>query len=251
MDRWIGRVAIVTGASSGIGEAIVKKLVGHGMKVVGCARNEEILKKIASEINGKGAGEMFPFKCDVTNEENILEMFKYVKENLGALHLMVNNAGVAYDSPVSSGDSQKWKRTLETNVLGLSICTREAYQLMKDFGIDDGHFVNINSVAGHRIVDKPMYGASKHAVTALTEGLRRELREAKTHMRTTSISPGYVETPIFHKIYPDDPERIERLLANVKCLQSDDIADAVIYAVGAPAHVNINEIIIRPVEQIL
>nr|XP_026692271.1 dehydrogenase/reductase SDR family member 11 [Ciona intestinalis] len=251
MDRWSGKVAIVTGGYEGIGGATVKKLVSHGMKVVGCARNEEKLKQIASEINGKGQGEMFPFKCDVTDESNILEMFKFVKEKFGAVHLLVNNAGIAFDSPISSGDSQKWKRILDTNVLGLSICSREAVQLMKETGVDDGHIVNINSVAGHRVVDKPMYAASKFAVTALTEGLRKELRSANTHIRTTSISPGYVKTEIFHKIYPDDTERVEKLLKSVKCLEGEDIADAVLYAVSAPAHVDINEIIIRPVEQAL
>ncbi|XP_078490512.1 dehydrogenase/reductase SDR family member 11-like [Ciona intestinalis] len=144
MDRWIGKVAVVTGASAGIGEAIVKNLVGHGMKVVGCARNEEKLKQIASEINGKGQGEMFPFKCDVTDESNILEMFKFVKEKFGKIHVLVNNAGLAHEAPVTSGKTEVIMTISRLNVLGLSICVRETVQMMKSTGVDDGHIINIS-----------------------------------------------------------------------------------------------------------
>uniref|UniRef100_F6RSS5 Dehydrogenase/reductase SDR family member 11 n=1 Tax=Ciona intestinalis TaxID=7719 RepID=F6RSS5_CIOIN len=106
MDRWIGKVAVVTGASSGIGEKIAIKLVSHGMKVVGCARNQEKLKQIASEINEKGQGEMFPFKCDLKEELQILEMFKFVKEKFGTMHVMVNNAGLGHFTSLTSGKTE-------------------------------------------------------------------------------------------------------------------------------------------------
>uniref|UniRef100_H2YXV8 Dehydrogenase/reductase SDR family member 11 n=1 Tax=Ciona savignyi TaxID=51511 RepID=H2YXV8_CIOSA len=250
MDKWSGKVAVVTGASVGIGEAIVEKLVGHGMKVVGCARNEKKLEQIASKVNGKGLGEMFPFKCDVTNEKCILEMFQYVKKTFGSMHVMVNNAGLAFEAPVTSGKTQEWKTMLDTNVLGLSICTREAVQLMRESGVDDGHIINIGSVAGHKVGDKSMYAGTKFAVRALTEGLRLELREAKSHIRSTSVSPGYVATEFAYRLYTGEPERADRLYNQMECLKAGDVADTVIYALSAPPHVDINEIIIRPVEQL-
>nr|XP_002130258.1 dehydrogenase/reductase SDR family member 11-like [Ciona intestinalis] len=249
MDRWIGKVAVVTGASVGIGEAIVKKLVSHGMKVVGCARNEKKLKQIASEINGKGQGEMFPFKCDVTDESNILEMFKFVEEKFGKIHVLVNNAGLAHEAPVTSGKTEEWKRMLDVNVLGLSICVRETVQIMKSTGVDDGHIINISSVAGHKVGDKTMYAGTKFAVRALTEGLRKELREAKTHIKSTSVSPGFVATEFAYRLYEGEPERAQKLYSKIVCLKAEDVAEAVAFALSTPAHVDINEITMRPVEQ--
>uniref|UniRef100_H2ZIJ3 Dehydrogenase/reductase SDR family member 11 n=1 Tax=Ciona savignyi TaxID=51511 RepID=H2ZIJ3_CIOSA len=249
MDRWSDKVAVVTGASVGIGEAIVKKLVGHGMKVVGCARNEEKLKKIALEINGNGPGEMFPFKCDVKEESNIVEMFQYIKEKFGTVHVLVNNAGLGHRAPLLSGKTEEWKEMLDVNVLGLSICSREAIQLMKATNVDNGHIFNINSMSGHRVSGLIFYSATKFAVTALTEGLRQELRATKSHIRVTSISPGVVETEFAYRLNPAEPSKAENLYSSIKCLHVDDIADSVIFALQAPAHVDVNDIYIRPSEQ--
>nr|XP_009859978.1 dehydrogenase/reductase SDR family member 11-like [Ciona intestinalis] len=246
MDRWIGKVAVVTGASAGIGEAIVKKLVSHGMKVVGCARNEEKLKQIASEINGKGQGEMFPFKCDVKEETQILEMFKFVKEKFETVHVMVNNAGLGSKAPLMSGKTEEWKNMLYVNVLGLSICTREAIQLMKATNVDDGHVININSMSGHRVAYKAFYSATKFAVTALTEGTRKELREIDSQIRVTSISPGVVKTEFGSRIDTKTPGSSYPYMETVYV---EDIADSVLYVLQAPSHVDVNEIYIRPTLQ--
>uniref|UniRef100_H2YGC9 Dehydrogenase/reductase SDR family member 11 n=1 Tax=Ciona savignyi TaxID=51511 RepID=H2YGC9_CIOSA len=250
MERWSGKVAVVTGASSGIGEAIVKKLVGHGMKVVGCARNEEKLKKFASEINGKGKGEMHPFKCDVKSEENILKMFQFVKEKFGSIHVLVNNAGLAhFAASLLAGKTELWKDMLDVNVLALSICTREAIQLMKASNVDNGHIFNISSVAGHVISSMaPFYSCTKFAVKALTEGLRQELRAVESHIRVTSISPGAVLTDFGFRAVPGLREKNVDLGSIMEMLKSDDIADTVVFALQAPPHVDVNEIIVRPTE---
>nr|XP_002130309.1 dehydrogenase/reductase SDR family member 11-like [Ciona intestinalis] len=250
MDRWLGKVAVVTGASSGIGEAIAKKFVGHGMKVVGCARNEEKLKQIASEINGKGQGEMFPFKCDVKEESQILSVFKFVKEKFGTMHVMVNNAGLAhFAASLVAGKTEDWKDMLDVNVLGLSICTREAIQLMKAGNVDDGHLFNISSVAGHAISPMaPFYSATKFAVKALTEGLRKELRDKDSQIRVTSISPGATITDFGYRAMPQMREKVPNLEVIMRFLTAEDIADSVLHALQAPAHVDINEIIVRPTD---
>lgn len=249
MEQWKGKVAVVTGVSAGIGLAIVEALVGHGMKVVGCARNKERVDALATKVNKKGPGEMFPFRCDVTDEAEVQSMFKFIKDTFGALHVCVNNAGLAYDAPITSGKTKEWQQMVNVNIIGLCICTREAVQLMQASGVNDGHIINMNSVSGHRQADKPLYTCTKHAVTQLCEGTRRELRGMDSDIRTTSISPGFVETEFAYRLYSDDPEKAKRLYSTYPCLQADDIAQAVVYALSAPKHVDINEIIIRPTRQ--
>jgi len=249
MENWKGKVAVVTGVSAGIGAAVVEKLVHYGMKVVGCARNKERIEALANKVNEKGPGQMYPFQCDVSKEAEVLSMFKYVKDTFGSLHVCVNNAGLAFDAPVTSGKTEEWQQMVNVNIIGLCICTREAVQLMRASGVNDGHIVNMNSVAGHRQTDKPLYTCTKHAVTQLTEGTRRELRGMNTNIRTTSISPGYVATEFAYRLYYDEPEKAEKLYSNYECLKAEDIADAVVYALSAPKHVDVNEITIRPISQ--
>uniref|UniRef100_A0A4W5LYP2 Dehydrogenase/reductase SDR family member 11 n=1 Tax=Hucho hucho TaxID=62062 RepID=A0A4W5LYP2_9TELE len=189
MERWKGRVALVTGASVGIGAAVARALVQHGMKVVGCARNVDKIEKLAAECQSAGySGTLIPYKCDLSCEEDILSMFSAIKTLHQGVDVCINNAGLAHNEPLLSGKTDSWRNMIDVNVLALSICTREAYQSMKERNVDDGHIININSMGGHRMVpsaDEHFYCATKYAVTALTEGLRQELREAKTHIRAT------------------------------------------------------------------
>jgi len=124
MDRWIGRVALVTGASVGIGAAISKSLVKHGMKVAGCGRNMEKLEELETQMSGPGS--FIPIQCDVTEEEQVKRMFKRVKDEWKGVDVMINNAGLAHNAPLLTGDTEEWRHMLEVNVIGLSICTREA-----------------------------------------------------------------------------------------------------------------------------
>jgi len=249
MESWKGKVALVTGVSAGIGLGIVERLVAHGMKVVGCARNKERIEALANKVNEKGPGQMFPFQCDVSIETEVLSMFKFIKDTFGTMHVCVNNAGLAYDAPVTSGKTEEWQQMVNVNILGVLMCTREAVQLMRSTGVDDGHIINMNSVAGHSQKDKPVYTCTKHAVTQLSEGTRRELKGMKSNIRTTSISPGYVATEFAYRLYYDDPSKADKLYSNYECLKAEDIADAVVYVMSAPKHVDVNEITIRPVSQ--
>lgn len=249
MTQLKGKIALVTGASIGIGQSVAERLVKLGVVVYGCARNEEALNQIASSVNKVGPGRLIPIRCDVTQESEIMEMFATIKEKFGKLHICINNAGLGHDAPLLSGATKDWKNMLDVNVLGLSICTREAYKLMEAGNVDDGHFININSMSGHRIVGLPFYSATKFAVTALTEGLRRELRAKGTHIRSTSISPGLVETDFAYRMRAGEPEKAKKVYESLHCLQANDIADAVIFALEAPPNMDVNDILIRPTEQ--
>ncbi|XP_051962486.1 dehydrogenase/reductase SDR family member 11-like [Xyrauchen texanus] len=255
MDRWKGRVALVTGASVGIGAAIAKSLVQHGMKVVGCARNLQQIEKLATEcISGGFSGTLIPYKCDLSEEEQILAMVTWIKAQHQGIDVCINNAGLALPEPILSGKTSGWRTMMDVNVIGLSVCTREAYQSMKERNVDDGHIININSLCGHRVwnvADIHFYTATKYAVTALTEGLRQELLESKTHIRATSISPGIVETEFTYRLFSHVPGKAAATFKSIKCLEADDIAIAVMYVLSAPPHVQIGELQMLPVEQML
>ncbi|XP_013879565.1 dehydrogenase/reductase SDR family member 11 [Austrofundulus limnaeus] len=253
MDRWSGRVALVTGASVGIGAAIAKELVRSGMKVVGCARSVEKIQKLAAECQAAGySGQLVPFKCDLSKTEEIESMFASIKAQHKGVDVCINNAGLAHPEFLLSGKTSGWKNMLDVNVLALSVCTREAYQSMKERNVDDGHIINLNSICGHMVVPKAdahFYTCTKYAVTALTEGLRQELHEAKTHIRATSISPGVVETELFQRAYSENPEIAAGIYAHYKPLEAIDVANAVIYVLSAPPHVQVGDVMLRPVEE--
>ncbi|CAJ1065165.1 dehydrogenase/reductase SDR family member 11-like [Xyrichtys novacula] len=256
MDRWRGRVALVTGASVGIGAAIAKELVRHGMKVVGCARDVGRIQKLAAECQSAGySGVLLPYKCDLTKEEDILSMFSAIKSRHKGVDVCINNAGLAHPEPLLSGRTSGWKEMFDVNVLALCICTREAYQSMKERNVDDGQIIHINSMTGHRVVpsaDVHVYCATKFAVTALLEGLRLELREANTHIRASCISPGVVETEFTQRLYRDKPEIASTFpFFDMKPLEAVDVANAVTFVLSAPPHVQIGEVQMRPVRQVL
>uniref|UniRef100_A0A672KHU5 Dehydrogenase/reductase SDR family member 11 n=1 Tax=Sinocyclocheilus grahami TaxID=75366 RepID=A0A672KHU5_SINGR len=228
-------------------------LVQHGMKVVGCARNVEQIEKLAAECVSSGfSGTLIPYKCDLSVEDDMLSMFSWIKVQHHGVDVCINNAGLALPEPLLSGKTSGWKTIMDVNVIALSVCAREAYQSMKERKVDDGHIININNICGHRVVnnaDAHFYTASKYAVTALTDGLRQELREAKTHIHATCISPGLVETEFASRRFSENPEIAVATYKSVKCLQVADIANAVVYVLSAPPHVQIGDIEITPVEQ--
>ncbi|KAM4742124.1 dehydrogenase/reductase SDR family member 11-like [Anableps anableps] len=253
MDRWKGRVALVTGASVGIGAAIAKELVRLGMKVVGCARNVDKIQALAAECKSAGhSGVLIPFKCDLTSEEDIQSMFAAIKAQHKGVDVCINNAGLGHPEALLNGKTSAWKNMLDLNILALSICTRETYQSMKERNVDDGHIINLNSICGHIVINSDeihFYTATKHAVSALTEGLRQELREAKSHIRATSISPGIVETEFAYRFYSESPDKAAATYSHFKSLEAKDIANAVVYVLSAPPHVQIGDIVMRPTEQ--
>ncbi|KAJ3660793.1 hypothetical protein Zmor_005224 [Zophobas morio] len=249
MDRWKGKVAIVTGASAGIGAAIVEQLAEAGLQVAGFARRSERVEELAKKLSGK-KGKVHAVKVDISKEEDILKGFKWVTDNLGPVSILINNAGVIQNTNLTEGETEKWKKIFDTNVLGLCIATREAVKIMKANKID-GHIVHINSIAGHKVpfFEKVnVYPASKHAVTALTETLRQELNHLGLKIKITSVSPGAVTTEIMEaadwKI--EDPKAKEAI-SKLPYLKAEDVADSVLYVLATPPHVQVHELMIKPV----
>ncbi|CAB3376389.1 Hypothetical predicted protein [Cloeon dipterum] len=268
MERWAGRVAIVTGASSGIGAAIARTLALSAMKVVGVARREERVKELAAELRKEGAkGEIFPVQGDVTNESDIKRVMQWTKEKLGGADVLVNNAGVAPSCVLHRFRTENIRKIYETNVIALALFTRDFVQDLRARGVDDGHIFHINrftknskwhnnvklnfnvsSTAGQSIIHNRgiyPYSGSKHAVTVMTEGLRRELVELESKIRITSISPGLVRTEIL-EVTGLTPDIAKQTYDTLPCLETKDIADALVYALGTPPHVQIHEITIHP-----
>ncbi|XP_017046693.1 farnesol dehydrogenase-like [Drosophila ficusphila] len=246
MDRWLNRVAVVTGASSGIGSACCKDLVAKGMVVVGLARREERLKELKESLPADQQARFHGRKCDVSVEQQVVEAFAWVDETLGGADVLVNNAGILTQSNITDADNAADMRSvLDTNVLGFVWCAREAFRSQQKRNINDGHVVVINSVLGHKIPNMPgfgfkMYAPSKFAVTALVEVLRQEFQEKKTQTKITSISPGAVDTEII------DP-KIKETVPNFPMLRSEDVADAVSYCIQTPPNVQIHELTIKPI----
>lgn len=246
MERWRGRTALVTGASSGIGYAIAEELTKQGVNVIGCARRaekiEELANKCANYTPGKdcsqgGCGKITAIKCDLTNEQDILQMFQRIEKEFSHVDIVVNNAGTLIAEDVLTGETKGWKLMLDLNVLALAVCTREGIRLMLKDNVDDGHVININSIAGHmnsaagtNMFD--FYIGTKHMVTALTKALNAELRQKKSKIRVTSISPGAVKTEIWDnkeqkkEMSPEQAQMMAELMS-ITMLEAKDIADSV------------------------
>lgn len=245
MDRWKGRVAVVTGASSGIGYAVAADLARAGMRVVAVARRRERLDALVRELPD---AEVLALPADLRAEEQILGLFEQVRRDLGGVDVLVNNAGLGHSATLWEGPTDKWREMLDVNVLALCVCTREALQDMRRRDVD-GHVVHIGSMAGHRVPPgSGFYSATKFAVRALTEALRQELRAAGSQIRVTAISPGFVETE-FAGLFHGSEDTAKEVYSRYPTLQSDDIASAVRYALSAPAHMQVHDILIRPTDQ--
>ncbi|KAJ8943906.1 hypothetical protein NQ318_019514 [Aromia moschata] len=241
MDRWVGKVAIVTGASSGIGAGIAEKLVEQGLKVAGLARRKDRLEDLAKKLTGK-KGKLYSVVTDISKEEDVLKAFAWIKENLGPVHILINNAGVVKSGGLLDQETEKYETVFRVNVLGLCIATREAIKVMKANNVD-GHIVHVNSLVGHQVLPGlSAYPASKFAVTALAETLRLELNSLKSKIKITSISPGLVESEINKPEYDR-----HRLFKEGKMLKPEDIADGVVYVLSTPPHVQIQELTINTI----
>lgn len=249
MEYWQGCIALVTGASSGIGREIACDLAASGMRVALCARRSERLRSLQRELEAQGA-EILAMPTDLRDEAQIMVLFDTIRQRWDGVDVLVNSAGINRKSFLVDGDSDDWRALWEVNVLALSICTREAIQDMRRRG-DDGHVIHIASMSGHRVpwgTGSGMYAATKFAVVALTEKLRRELRELESDIRVTAISPGFVETEMAEKVHGSQ-EAARELYSRYPVLQPEDIASAVRYALSCPPHMQIHDILVRPTRQ--
>jgi NADP-dependent 3-hydroxy acid dehydrogenase YdfG len=241
-----GRVALVTGASSGIGEATALALARAGAKVAIVARRAERLESLAKRINEEG-GEAAPLTADIALEAEAARILGEVERRFTRLDILVNNAGVMLLSPVAEAAIADYRRMIEINLFGLMALSRLALPILKRGGA--GHFVNISSVAG-RIANPGSsgYAATKFGVVAFSESLRREVFKDK--IRVTVIEPGAVATELAdHITNPGMKAGVEAFKATIEALQPEDIAAAVLYAVTQHPRVNVNEILIRPTMQ--
>lgn len=216
------------------------------MKVVVCARRKERLDELAGELP-EGA-ELLSLQTDLRNEAEIDTLFETVRETWGGVDVLVNNAGLGHFTPIASGEPDKWREMLELNVLALAMCTRHAISDMRERG-DDGHVIHLSSMAAHRVPPgSGMYGATKYAVRALTESLRLELRQLKSKIRVSSVSPGFVETE-FHEVFFDDKQKGREAYQRYKVLEAVDIADTIEFILASPPHMQVHDILIRSTDQ--
>jgi len=244
MAKLDGKVAVITGASSGIGEATAEALAAEGAAVVVAARREERLSDLVERINGNG-GKALSVECDVTDEEQAHDLIQRARDELGRVDILVNNAGVMQLSKIEKGLSDEWRRMFDVNVLGLLYVTDAAVQVMKEQG--SGHLINISSVAGRK--SGPLRGAysgTKFAVNAISEALRVELLE--DNIRVTMVEPGAVETELPDHITDEEAKEGISALYQTDILQPEDIAAAIAYCAVQPERVSVNEILIRPTE---
>ncbi|MGI8579848.1 MAG: SDR family oxidoreductase [Solirubrobacteraceae bacterium] len=222
-------VFLITGASTGIGAATARQASAEGYRVVLAARSEDKLTALAKELGGEDRA--LAHVCDVTRFEDQEALVKAALDAYGQVDIAFANAGFGAARGFLKGDPEQWREMVLTNVLGAAYTIRATMPALKDA---KGHLLITSSVAGRRALPGSLYSATKHAATAMGEAVRQELNG--TGVRVTVIEPGMVDTPFF-----DNP------VSNA--LEADDIARAVMYAVGQPAHVDINEVLVRPTAQ--
>jgi NADP-dependent 3-hydroxy acid dehydrogenase YdfG len=246
MAKLEGKVAVITGASSGIGEATAEALAAEGAAVVVAARREDRLADLVGRIEESG-GRVLAAVCDVTDEGQAHGLIRKAEQEFGSVDILVNNAGVMLLSAVGKGLSDQWRQMFDVNVMGLLYATDAAIETMKRQG--SGHLVNISSVAGRKVTrdSSGVYAGTKHAVGAISEGLRQEL--LANNIRVTIVEPGAVATELPDHITDEDAREGLSGLLRLEILQSEDIANAITYAVTQPPRVSVNEILIRPTQQ--
>jgi NADP-dependent 3-hydroxy acid dehydrogenase YdfG len=244
-----GKVAVVTGASSGIGEATARELARHGANVAVVARRKDRLIALADAVKDDGKGKALVITADVTDKEVCQSVVDQVLSEWKRIDILVNNAGVMLLGPTAQAPLDEWEQMIQLNLMGLLYMSYAALPAMRKQ--KSGHLVNISSVAGRTVnAGSAVYNATKWGVNAFTEALRQELVDEQSNIRTTLIEPGAVATELISHNRPEVQETLQARFKGVsKKLESEDIAAAILYAVSQPAHVNINEILIRPTEQ--
>ncbi|ULW35272.1 SDR family oxidoreductase [Staphylococcus aureus] len=225
------KIAVVTGAGSGIGEAIATLLHEEGVKVILAGRNKDKLQNVANQL-AQDSVKVVP--TDVTKKEEVDELIKIAQQTFGGLDIVINSAGQMLSSKITDYQVDEWDSMIDVNIKGTLYTAQAALPTMLEQS--SGHLINIASISGFEVTkSSTIYSATKAAVHTITQGLEKEL--AKTGVKVTSISPGMVDTGITAAYNPTDRKKLE----------PQDIAEAVLYALTQPKHVNVNEITVRPV----
>ncbi|XP_017872559.1 PREDICTED: farnesol dehydrogenase [Drosophila arizonae] len=255
MERWRNKVAVVSGASAGIGAACARALVGAGLLVVGLARRQERIEEMRAKLPPAEQRRLHARRCDITRESEVLAAFDWAQRELGGVHVLVNNAGIIATTELSGpGNTQAIRDTIETNLMGSVYCIREAFQAMRrqeqqqpEQARPEGHVIIVNSVAGQQVPNLGpqlpslnIYPATKFALRAMQEIYRQEFQRHQTRVRVSTISPGIVDTDIL-------PEQIQGVIKpHMPMLRSEDVADAVLWTISTPANVQVQNITIKP-----
>jgi len=240
------KVAIVTGASSGIGASTALLLAKEGMKVTIAARREEKLNELKEKIEKEG-GEVHVAVTDVTDKAAVAKMVKDTKAKFGSVDVLINNAGIMPLSFMKNLKTDEWEKMVDVNIKGVLYCIGETLPIMREQKA--GHIFNISSVAGRKVMPgSAVYSATKFAVRALSEGMRMELSPSD-NIKVTSIEPGAVETELPSTITDDEIMEAFKDMLDMETLQPEDIAGSILYALTQSDRTNVNEIMIMPTEQ--
>ena len=239
-----GKVIVITGASSGLGEASARLLCAQGASVVLGARRVDRIESLANQLTTSG-GKAIAIATDVTQHDQVKRLADAAVRRFGRIDVMLNNAGLMQQAPLERLKIGEWDRMIDVNIKGVLYGIAAALPYMKQQKA--GHIVNVSSVAGHKVGPGfAVYAATKHAVRALSEGLRQEVKPY--NIRTTVISPGAVATELPNSVSePDIAERVRKVYENA--IPADSFARAVAYAISEPADVDVNEIVFRPTRQ--
>jgi NADP-dependent 3-hydroxy acid dehydrogenase YdfG len=246
-----GTSVLVTGASSGIGEAAARRFAGLGADLGLVARRRDRLEALATELNTTGR-RVVVVEADVTDREQAEAAVAEVASELGRLDTVVNNAGVMLLGPVADAPVEEWEQMVRVNILGLLYCAKAALPHLIQAAQTDprqvADLVNISSVAGRQVrLGSGVYNATKHAVGAFSESLRQEV--TRRHVRVSLVEPGAVATELAGHNRPEVLEGLRRRFSDMERLEAEDIADAIAYIVTRPRRVAVNEILVRPTEQ--
>jgi NADP-dependent 3-hydroxy acid dehydrogenase YdfG len=249
--RLKGTVALVTGASSGIGEATARALSAEGAAVALVARRAERLEALAALLARDGEG-VLPIRADVTVEAEARDAVRRTVAELGRLDLVVNNAGVMLLGPVADAPTEEWERMIDVNLRGLLYVTHAALPHLLAAAAGEprrvADVVNVSSVAGRLARSGAgVYNLTKFGVGAFSESLRQEV--TRRHVRVTVIEPGIVATELQQHLRPEVREAIEQRFAGIEPLAAQDVAEAIRFAVTQPRRASVNEILVRPTDQ--
>jgi len=244
-DNIEGKVVVITGASSGLGEATARFLSPQGATVVLGARRSDRIQSLAKELKARG-GKALAITTDVTHYEQVKQLVDAAVQTFGRIDIMLNNAGLMLHSPFERLKIDDWNQMVDVNIKGVLYGIAAALPYMKQQ--KSGHFINVSSVAGHKI--RPtgvVYAATKHAVRVISEGLRMEVKPY--NIRTTVISPGAVETELIDRITEPDIRESVRNMSYEMALPAETFARMVAFAISQPDDVDVNEIVFRPTRQ--
>ncbi|MFO7828208.1 MAG: SDR family NAD(P)-dependent oxidoreductase [Bacteroidales bacterium] len=243
----MNKIALITGATSGIGRATAKKLAYNNFDVIITGRRKELLEDLKNEIESKASGRVYILNFDVRNNEEVNIAVDSLPEDWQDIEVLVNNAGLAAGlDHLHEGNIDDWERMIDTNVKGLLYTTRKISPRM--VAKKRGHIINIGSTAGKEVYEKGnVYCSTKHAVDALTKGMRIDMLKHK--IKVTAINPGMVETEFSMVRFKGNKEKAEKVYQGFTPLYGEDVADAILYVVTRPEHVCINDMIITATAQ--